>query len=113
MHPYNQCETSSTESVISVMKNVWSNKKIVQMLMFALQQKFGRETIIKSIGVGAGKFLGVRRIYARISSNMPEKFLCDFCLQILSHNDHEDLFWYDLQKRGFSYIFLQMLSAIF
>jgi len=26
------------------------------------------------IGVGAGKFLGVRRIFARIPSNLPEQF---------------------------------------
>ena len=31
-----------------------------------------------NIGVGAGKFLGVRRIFARISPNLPEKLLCDF-----------------------------------
>jgi len=27
-----------------------------------------------SVGVGAGKFLGVRRIFARIFSNLPETF---------------------------------------
>jgi len=31
--------------------------------------------VISAIGVGAGKFLWVRRIFARISSNLPEKFL--------------------------------------
>jgi len=54
--------------------------------------------VITTIGVGTSKFLGVRRIFARISPNLPEKFVCDFCLQIFSHKDHEDLFWYDLQK---------------
>jgi len=29
-----------------------------------------------SIGVGSGKFLGVRRIFARIFSNLPETFFC-------------------------------------
>ena len=43
-------------------------------------------------GVGTGKFLGLRRIFARISPNLPEKFLCDFCLQSFSHKDQEDLF---------------------
>jgi len=32
------------------------------------------------------------------SPNLPGKFLCDFCLQIFSHRDHEDLFWYYFQK---------------
>jgi len=31
-----------------------------------------------TIGVEAGKFLGMQRIFARISPNFPEKFLCDF-----------------------------------
>ena len=30
--------------------------------------------ILKCIGVGASKFLGVRKIFARISPNLPEKF---------------------------------------
>ena len=42
------------------------------------------------IGVGAGKLWGVRRIFARISPNLSEEFLCDFCLQILSREDYED-----------------------
>jgi len=32
-------ETSSTEYVTSVMKNILSKRKVVQMLMFALQKK--------------------------------------------------------------------------
>jgi len=44
------------------------------------------------IGVAAGKFFGVRRIFARISPNLPEKFLFDFYRQIFSQKDHEDLF---------------------
>jgi len=35
-----------------------------------------------------GKILGVRRIFARIFPNLPEK-LCDFCLQIFFHKDRE------------------------
>jgi len=31
------------------MKNVLSNKKVIQMLMFELQKKIGRGTIIKSV----------------------------------------------------------------
>jgi len=37
--------------------------------------------VTNSIGVGAIKFLVVRKIFARISWNLPEKFLCNFCLQ--------------------------------
>jgi len=44
------------------------------------------------IDVGAGKFWGVRRIFARISPNLAETFLCNFCQQICSHKDYEDLF---------------------
>ena len=32
---------------------------------------------------------GVRRIFARISPNLPKKSLCGFCLQIVSYKDHE------------------------
>jgi len=49
------------------------------------------ETIITShtgiphcIGVGAGKFLGVRRIFARISPNCPKDFWATFCVNIFS-----------------------------
>jgi len=53
------------------------------------------------IGVGASKFLGVRRIFARISPNLPEKVFCTFCLRVFSHKDHESLIWCDLQKMVF------------
>ena len=49
------------------------------------------------IGVGASK----RRIFPEFPPNLPGKLLCDFCLQFFSHNDHEDLYWCDLQKTGF------------
>jgi len=51
--------------------------------------------------VGADKFLGVRRIFARISPNLPEKFLCAFYLQIFSHKDHDGLFWVRPPKKVF------------
>jgi len=44
---------------------------------------------LATIGVGASKILGMRRIFARISPNLPKKLLCDFCLEIFSHKDHE------------------------
>jgi len=48
------------------------------------------------IGVGAGKILGVRRIFARISPNLPQKilghFLCEYFLMKTCFSD-------DLQKK--------------
>jgi len=44
-----------------------------------------------NIGVGAGKFLGVRWYFARIFPNLPEKFLCKIM---------KTVFWYDLHKRS-------------
>jgi len=46
---------------------------------------------MEDMGVGVGKFLGVRKIFARISPNFPEKILWDFFLQISSYKDHKDL----------------------
>ena len=66
-----------------------------------------------SIGVGAGRFFGVRRISPRISPNLPRKFLCDFCLRVFSHKDHEDVFLVWPPKKRFSCVFLQALGAIF
>jgi len=51
-----------------------------------------RQRCLFIIGVGAGKSLGVRRIFARISPNLPEKFFVQFFLQIFSQKDHEDFF---------------------
>jgi len=58
------------------------------------------------------QILAVQKMFARISPNLPVNFLCNFSLQILSHKDHEDLFWCDLQKRS-SCVFMQTLGAIF
>jgi len=44
------------------------------------------------ISVGASKCLGVQRILAQISPNLPEKLFCNFFLQCFSHKDHEDFF---------------------
>jgi len=51
-----------------------------------------------AIVVGEGECLWVGSIFARISPNLPEKCLCEFCRQIFSHKDH---FWYDFQKNVF------------
>jgi len=47
---------------------------------------------VEVIGVEASKFVGVQRIFAQISPNLPEKSWWDFCLQIFSDKVHEDLF---------------------
>jgi len=52
---------------------------------------------------------GVRRIFSRIFPNLPEKFLCDFCLQIISHKDHEKLILVWPPKKGLH----MFLGAIF
>ena len=51
-----------------------------------------RTSFFDTTGVGPGKFLGMPRIFARISPNLPAKFFSDFWLQIFSHKDHENLF---------------------
>jgi len=43
----------------------------------------------------------MRRTFARISPNLHERFLCDFCLQSFFRKDHEDVFWYDLKIKVF------------
>ena len=50
------------------------------------------QTFHPLIGVGADKFVGVRRIFAQISPNLPKKFLCAFCPYIFSHKEDEGLF---------------------
>jgi len=56
-------------------------------------------TMCKCIRAGASKFLGLRRIFAQISPNLPKKLLCTFCLQIFSNTDHEDFLLCDFQKK--------------
>jgi len=58
-------------------------------------------TMCKCIRAGASKFLGLRRIFAQISPNLPKKLLCTFCLQIFSNTDHEDFLLCDFQKKRF------------
>jgi len=55
---------------------------------------------VSGIGVGAMKFLRVRRILSWIFPNLPKNLLHDFCLQIFSHKNHEDLFLVWLLKKG-------------
>jgi len=41
-----------------------------------------KQTLLLSIGVGASKFLEVRRTFTRIFPNLPEKLLCDFAYKL-------------------------------
>jgi len=71
---------------------------------FELTPPFGTQKFSmshKRKGAGASKFLGVRKTFSGILPNLPETFLCDFCIQIFSNKDHENLFWCDLQKQVF------------
>ena len=43
-----------------------------------------RQRCLFIIGLGAGTFLGLRRIFARISQTSPKRVLCNFFLQTLS-----------------------------
>jgi len=69
------------------------------------------------ISVGTGKLWWMRRIFAQISQNLPEKFVCHFCLQIFSHKDHEDLFHEGLfvviSKKLPSFVVLQSWAPLF
>jgi len=64
----------------------------------------------RSISVGASKFLGVRRFFARISSNLPGTLFCGVCLQNFSHKDHEDPFLVWPPKEGLQLFFCKRWS---
>jgi len=51
--------------------------------------------------VGAGKLCGCKEFLPEFSQTCPKRSLCEFCLQLFSHKDQEDLFWCDLQKKVF------------
>jgi len=56
-----------------------------------------------TMGVGAGKFWGIRRVFALIFPNLPKMFLCGFSCKISPTKIMKTFFWYDLQKKvGFS-----------
>jgi len=58
---------------------------------------------VQTISVGAGKFLGVRRIFARIFLNLPERFLCDFACKFSPTKIMKTFCWHDLQKKSFTF----------
>jgi len=65
------------------------------------------------IGVAAGKILGGRMIFSRISPKLPEKFFVQLLpTKFLPQRSLKTLFWCDLQKRS-SCVFLQTFGAIF
>ena len=63
-----------------------------------------RKYWIRTIGVGAGKFLGVRKIFARISQKLARN--------LVSISSHTDRFWDNLPKKGLRVI-LPTLGANF
>jgi len=69
--------------------------------------------VIFIIGVRAGKFLGVRRIFAQISPNLPKNFNVQFSLQIFFHKDHEDLLLMWPPKTGLHVFFCKPRVPVF
>jgi len=64
----------------------------LRKITFITKQSFGQyPRIICTIGVGASKFLDCAVFLSEFPQTCP-KVLCNFCLQIFSHKDHEDLF---------------------
>ena len=51
--------------------------------------------------------------FCPISPNLPEKFLCDFCLQIFSHRDHDDLLLVWPPEKGLYSFFCKRLAPCF
>ena len=70
--------------------DTWPNQRRWDLLIQRNDSTF-RALLMSHIHAGAGTFLRLRKIFARISPNLPEKFWCNFCLQIFCHKDHEDL----------------------
>jgi len=66
---------------------------------------------VVGIGVGAGKCLGMGRIFARIFPNLPETFLCNFAYKSSPTKIGEDPIWFDFLKMS-SCVFLQTFGAI-
>jgi len=65
-------------------------------------------------GVVASKFLEVRRIFARISPNLPEKFCCvTFAFKFFPTTIMKTLFLVWTPKKGLHLFFPQTLGAIF
>ena len=68
--------------------------------------------IMWNIGVGVGKVLRVRRIFARIFPNFPETFVCDFAYRFSPTKIMKTFFGVNSKKMS-SCVFQQTLGAIF
>ena len=77
-------------------KKLFSQFRVVKMKFCEFwppcKNSFGQPL---DISVGAGKFLGVRRIFARSPPNLPEKFCVTFAHKF---SPIKNPFWCDLQK---------------
>ena len=65
-----------------------------------------------TIGVGAGKFLGVRKIFARIFPNLPERFWATLLTNFFP-KDHEDLFFGMTSKKGLHVFFCKRWAPFY
>jgi len=66
---------------------------------------------VSTIGVGSGKFFGVRRILPEFSQTCPKRF-GRLCLQFFSLKDHEDLFGM-ISKKGFRVFFCKRWAPFY
>ena len=82
-------------------KNFFCKKRFIYSIATALES-------LLFIGVGAGKFLGARRIFARFSQNVPGKHLGQI---LCEHFLKQTFFWDELAKQCLHMI-LQTLGAI-
>jgi len=105
---------SSSIEEYKVLRCKWSLAHCIpaRTLSGTVLKKIQRKKLINSdIGVGEGKVLGVRRIFAGISQTCPKNLCCAFCPQIFSHKDHEDVFCVTSKKTSYC-VFMKTLGAI-
>ena len=112
-----QCsETNGTSRIIQQTSDLKIVPKCFHRPLKALwRATCGPRPVVGPIGVGAGKCLGVRRMFARISPNLPEKF-CATLAYRFSLTKIMKIFFADFQTSVFvrsSCVFLQKLGAIF
>jgi len=68
-------------------RGISTNKELIENI--ASGESMVALVIALQTGVGASKFLGV----PEFPQTYPKRFLSDFCLQIVHHKNHEDLFF--------------------
>jgi len=72
------------------------------------EQRYVSRTAI-NIGVAASKFLGVRRIFARISPNLPES-CATFAYKFSPTQITKAFIWCEHQEKMYSFVFLKAIG---